>query len=212
MLTLTRGCILCIGSGLHWLRNLFFDTYFRLIQHIHYNIFKSSFLCRYFKATYRNWKRKCAPTSKNVPLDMCAQRRLRSACKYAHSDQVFTVRFLHSHRYKSFSMRTTKILIRLSGFATWPILARRTCQYVFSTSRLQCFLTRIANNLNLSIQNIWQAQFGIPSDVKKIAPTMNVWNEHIQSNLVFSNSLISNYRLSRSENLVPVLTWNYDNR
>ena len=27
----------------------------------------------------------------------------------------------------------------------------------------------------------------------------------IQSNLVISNSLISNYRLSRSENLVPVL-------
>ena len=34
----------------------------------------------------------------------------------------------------------------------------------------------------------------------------------IQSNLVISNSLISNYRLSRSENLVPVLTRNYDNR
>ena len=34
----------------------------------------------------------------------------------------------------------------------------------------------------------------------------------IQSNLIISNSLISNYRLSRSENLVPVLTWNYDNR
>ena len=28
----------------------------------------------------------------------------------------------------------------------------------------------------------------------------------VQSNLVISNSLISNYRLSRSENLVPVLT------
>ena len=35
---------------------------------------------------------------------------------------------------------------------------------------------------------------------------------YIQSNLVISNSLISNYRLSRIENLVPVLTWNYDNR
>ena len=35
---------------------------------------------------------------------------------------------------------------------------------------------------------------------------------YIQSNLVISNLLISNYRLSRSENLVPVLTWNYDNR
>ena len=36
--------------------------------------------------------------------------------------------------------------------------------------------------------------------------------KYIQSNLVISNSLISNYRLSRSENLIPVLTWNYDNR
>ena len=29
----------------------------------------------------------------------------------------------------------------------------------------------------------------------------------LQSNLVISNSLILNYRLSRSENLIPVLTW-----
>ena len=35
---------------------------------------------------------------------------------------------------------------------------------------------------------------------------------NIQLNLVISNSLISNYRLSRSENRVPVLTWNYENR
>ena len=35
---------------------------------------------------------------------------------------------------------------------------------------------------------------------------------YTQSNLVISNSLISNYRLSRSENLIPVLTWNCDNR
>ena len=34
----------------------------------------------------------------------------------------------------------------------------------------------------------------------------------LQSNLVISNSLILNYRLSRSEKLVPVLTWNYDNK
>ena len=35
---------------------------------------------------------------------------------------------------------------------------------------------------------------------------------YIQSNLVISNSLITNYYLSRSENLVPVLTLNYVNR
>ena len=31
-------------------------------------------------------------------------------------------------------------------------------------------------------------------------------HSEIQSNLVISNLLISNYRLSRSENMVPVLT------
>ena len=36
--------------------------------------------------------------------------------------------------------------------------------------------------------------------------------DQVQSNLVISNSPISNYRLSRSENLVPILTWNYDNK
>ena len=40
----------------------------------------------------------------------------------------------------------------------------------------------------------------------------NISGNQIQSNLVISNSLISNCRLSRSENLVPVSTWNYDNR
>ena len=34
----------------------------------------------------------------------------------------------------------------------------------------------------------------------------------IQSTLVISTSLISNNRLSRSENLVPVLTWKSNNR
>ena len=42
--------------------------------------------------------------------------------------------------------------------------------------------------------------------------TLSKGKKVIQSNLVISNSHISNYRLSRSENLVPVLTWNYDNR
>ena len=35
---------------------------------------------------------------------------------------------------------------------------------------------------------------------------------YIQANLVISNSLISNYRLSRSENLVPVLTMTTGNK
>ena len=35
---------------------------------------------------------------------------------------------------------------------------------------------------------------------------------HLQSTLVISTSLISNNRLSRSENLIPVLTWKYNSR
>ena len=39
-----------------------------------------------------------------------------------------------------------------------------------------------------------------------------VLQKEIQSNFVISNSLIENYRLFGSENLIPILTWNYDNR
>ena len=39
----------------------------------------------------------------------------------------------------------------------------------------------------------------------KVSPGSSV-QTFVQSNLVISNSLISNYRLSRSETLVPILT------
>ena len=40
----------------------------------------------------------------------------------------------------------------------------------------------------------------------------NMLFDEVQSNLIILISVISNYRLSQSQNLVPVLTWNYDNR
>ena len=58
----------------------------------------------------------------------------------------------------------------------------------------------------------WKTETGKNAKRKVGRCNKEIWNYNIQSNLVISNSFISNYRLSRSENLVPVLTWNYDNR
>ena len=38
-------------------------------------------------ATEKQNEEICAATSENVPLDMCAQRRFRSACSFEQSDQ-----------------------------------------------------------------------------------------------------------------------------
>ena len=69
-------------------------------------------------------------------------------------------------------------------------------------------------------KSIIDVQLREPSDLLVIdSSVVNGCYDHkfqhnmiLQSNLVISNSLILNYRLSRSENLVPVLTCNYDNR
>ena len=47
---------------------------------------------------------------------------------------------------------------------------------------------------------------------KLLTSCLTAIKSHIQSTLVISNSLISNNRLSRSENLVPVLTQRSTNR
>ena len=44
------------------------------------------------------------------------------------------------------------------------------------------------------------------------AQATSAYSALIYSRTSLSNSFISNYRLSRGENLVPVLTWNYDIR
>ena len=83
-----------------------------------------------------------------------------------------------------------------------PDFIGRLCQKVrFLMLRLMC-----GKGSFLTMRAIWRER---PT---YLSTNLNdsIWQ--LQSNLVISNSLISNYRLSRSENLVPVLTWNYDNR
>ena len=77
------------------------------------------------------------------------------------------------------------------------------------------------NNTEFSTTSatIWLEEYGLITQNTclsadyNLSQNLNNWtNVNVQSGLVISNSLISNYRLSRSKNLVPVLTWNYDNR
>ena len=87
---------------------------------------------------------------------------------------------------QSFFMWTARTMIRLREWAGWfeSSYDAHAGGYIFSRcchERLKCLC--------------YKNTFG--------------WIE-IQSNLVILNSLISNYRLSRSENLVPVLTRNYE--
>ena len=56
-----------------------------------------------------------AAKSENISSDVCAQRRFRLACAFAQSDQNLLYVHFRKQRRQSFSMRTTKSLIRLSG-------------------------------------------------------------------------------------------------
>ena len=58
-------------------------------------------------------------TSENVRSDMCAQRRLRSACVFAQPDQNIHWTHFGQPGVQSFFLRTTKTLIRLRGWAGW---------------------------------------------------------------------------------------------
>ena len=80
-------------------------------------------------------------------------------------------------------------------------------------NRLRLFATQ-ARKLRITAtvsRPLWDSLANVS---RKLSQTVaSQWDRGlIQSNLVISNSIISNYRLSRSENLIPVLTWNYDNR
>ena len=56
---------------------------------------------------------------KNVPLDNSVQRRFRSACGFAQSDQKFQWVHFGSPRMQTFFMLTTKTLVRLRGYTGW---------------------------------------------------------------------------------------------
>ena len=83
--------------------------------------------------------------------------------------------------------------------ALWLIQQMMNWWYFFYFSQKTGF--DIHTNCLQWKQFAWNIKAYCPGKIRKL-----------QSNLVISNSLISNYSLSQSENLVPVLTWNYDNR
>ena len=71
-----------------------------------------------------------ASTPENVPSDMCAQRRFRSACAFAQSDQNLPSAHFGLPRMQSFFMRTTMTLISPHRCAGWFECVLRTCQKV----------------------------------------------------------------------------------
>ena len=69
----------------------------------------------------------------NVPSDRCAQRRFRSACAFAQSDQNLHWAHFGKPRMQSFFMRSAKTLIRLCIRAVWfeCTLSTHFSRYVF---------------------------------------------------------------------------------
>ena len=75
--------------------------------------------------------------------DICAQRRFRSACAFAQSDQNLHWAHFGQPRMQSFFMRTMKTLIRLRGCAGWSesSMAAHVRRYLCTLRPLSLFLT-----------------------------------------------------------------------
>ena len=86
-------------------------------------------------------------TLENIPFDMCAQRRLKSACASAQSDQNLCCPHEETlHPWLS-RMRTTKIPIRLRECAGWSeaSLGAHVRRYVFDVMAHIGFFTQVLN-------------------------------------------------------------------
>ena len=60
-------------------------------------------------------------------------------------------------------------------------------------------------------QTKFRHKSGMQTTTKRLIMVADYWENTVEPHYL-ELALISNYRLSRSENLVPVLTLNYDNR
>ena len=78
---------------------------------------------------------KLIATAGNVPLDLCAKRRFRSACAFAQSDQNLPSAHLGKPGLQSFFMRTMKINQTVRIHRLIWVFVRRTCPKVFLTWR-----------------------------------------------------------------------------
>ena len=74
-----------------------------------------------------------AATCENIPSDMCARRRFRSACAFVQSDQNPPWAQFGLWRMQIFFMRTTKTLIRLVIRRLMSSLGAHLSRYVFSS-------------------------------------------------------------------------------
>ena len=93
-----------------------------------------------------------------------------------------------------------------------PLLIKRVsdfrffCVFVSKGNCLDCYLYYMKCSMIIILKS------PIPVPAANTASSYHAQFVHIQSTLVISTSLISNNRLSRSENQVPILTWKSTNR
>ena len=116
--------------------------------------------------------------------------------------------------------RSSKDLCVFAAFFCNQCLLRRTIRdkniHLSNNASLEmyCLISSFkATRIRQSTENVGKRK-NRPTIVQIIFHLLwDHWTYYgIQSTLVISNSLISNNRLSRSENLVPVLTQRYSNR
>ena len=92
-------------------------------------------------------------TAENVLSDMCAQRRFRSACAFAQSDQNLHWAHFGLTRMWSFFLLKTKALISLRDCAGWfeSSLGAHVRRYVFGRCRsYDCYNWQDIGKLGLS--------------------------------------------------------------
>ena len=95
-----------------------------------------------------------AATSENVSSDMCAQRRFRSACASAQSDQNLRWPHFGEPRIQRFVTRTMKTLIRLRGCEGWFQLIVRRNQTSFPVAAHFCIVWACIQVVNVWLYNL----------------------------------------------------------
>ena len=138
---------------------------------------------------------KWAATSENVPADMCAKRRFRSACAFAQTDLNLRWRILDSHGCK-----VSEPLPRLGLFS------RRQINGIFLTFPGKQDLTFHAKCLQWR-QFAWNAKSCFPGKVRKIMGTICM-----KCQILFSRKSKKNISKCRLLKILPrVLSVNKDN-
>ena len=123
--------------------------------------------------TVNEKKKKRASTWANVPSDMCAQRRLESACSSAQSDQSSLSAWRNFHPWLS-TIHPVKIVIRLCECAGWSesSLDAHVRRYVFPlcgsypatcirNSLLLTLIINLLHHVDSSTTTLWTGLFSL---------------------------------------------------